>query len=160
MRAVRSAALAAALPFAACAAPVANSDADTEVRAFLAHYVGTLEARDETAVRALFVDDGRFAWFTDGARSYASPHDVLAGLRRYQGMRFRTELSAIHVMPLSPTLVAADSRFRTHLTIPGSEPVDYGGVITWLLERTTGDQWRVLRGHTSTPGGPPAARDG
>ncbi|MEZ6194547.1 MAG: nuclear transport factor 2 family protein [Planctomycetota bacterium] len=166
-RAVRSLALLLALTaFAACAsssegsaresARAANEDrlVDEEVKEFLRHYIRTLEGRDEPAVRALFVDDGRFAWFTDGVEAYGSPDDVLVGMRRYAAMTFHTELADEKVLPLRDGLAAASSRFRTRLEIPGSPDFEYGGVISWLLENEDG-RWRVLRGHTSTPGGPP-----
>jgi ketosteroid isomerase-like protein len=152
-----------ALPLAslgACAtgAPLAREpDTTSEVRQFLAHYVATLEGRDESEVRTLFVDDGRFVWFTDGAQSYASADDVIRGMQRYSDLRLRTELDGIEVVLLAPDLAAASSRFRTHLALPDGGRQEFGGVITWLLERSpAAGAWRVLSGHTSTPGGPPA----
>lgn len=136
------------------AAP-SSPDPSAEVRAFLDHYIATLEGRDEVRVRALFVDDGRFVWFTDGARSYGSAEEVLAGMRRFGELRFRTELADVHVEPLTPDIVSAHSTFRTRLELPGGGEHEYGGVITWLLERSKQDGWRVVAGHTSTPGGPP-----
>jgi ketosteroid isomerase-like protein len=131
-------------------------DPSAEVRSFLDRYVATLEARDEVQVRALFVDDGRFVWFTDGARSYGSADEVIAGMRRFAEVRFQTELADVHVEPLTPDLVSAHSSFRTRLDLPGGGKHEYGGVISWLLERSSQDgSWRVLLGHTSTPGGPP-----
>lgn len=144
----------------ACAAGASlarETETTSEVRQFLDHYVATLEGRDESEVRALFVDDGRFVWFTDGAQSYASADDVIRGMQRFSDTRFRTELECIDVVPLAPHLAAASSHFRTHLTLPDGKHHEFGGVITWLLERSsTADAWRVLSGHTSTPGGPPA----
>lgn len=132
-----------------------------QVEAFLDRYIKTLESKDERAIRALFVDDDRFAWFTDGERAYSTPEEVLAGMRRYEGVRFQTSLSDFRVFPLAAGLASADSSFTTKLTIPGSSGVEFGGVITWLVEEdpTSGD-WRVLLGHTSTPGGPPTESDG
>lgn len=131
-------------------------DATAEIRDFLAHYIATLEARDEAQVRTLFVDDGRFVWFTDGARSYGSADEVLAGMRRFGDMRFRTELDDVRTELHTPDLASAHSTFRTQLDLPGGNHHEYGGVITWLLERSPDDRgWRILVGHTSTPGGPP-----
>jgi predicted XRE-type DNA-binding protein len=127
-----------------------------QVSAFLTHYIQTLERKDEQAVRALFVSDDRLAWFTDGKRSYSSADEVLAGMQRYDSMRFETTLADVRVLPLGANLASADSTFVTRLTIPGSAGRTFGGVITWLVEKdpASGD-WKVLRGHTSTPGGPP-----
>jgi ketosteroid isomerase-like protein len=143
----------------ACATGEASrpaADPGAEVRSFLDRYVATLEARDEAQVRSLFVDDGRFAWFTDGVRSYGSTDEVIAGMRRFAGVRFRTDLADVHVESLTADLASAHSSFRTRLDLPGGEQHEYGGVISWLLERSPQDgRWRVLLGHTSTPGGPP-----
>jgi hypothetical protein len=127
-----------------------------EVGVFLEHYIRTLESRDERAIRVLFVDDGRFAWFTDGVRMYSTPDQVIAGMRLYEGVRFQTSLSEVRVLRLAAGLASAQSLFATKLTIPGSSDAAFGGVITWLVEQdpTSGD-WKVLQGHTSTPGGPP-----
>jgi len=129
---------------------------EKEVKAFIAHYIETLEGGDEKAIRDLFVADERFAWFTDGAKSYATADDVLAGMRRYAGIKFQTTVSEVRVVPLSATLASARSKFKTRLTIPFADDHEYGGVITWLIEKASpSGQWRVLLGHTSTPGGPP-----
>lgn len=148
-------AAAAALAFALATACTTSGDAATDARRFLDHYVATLESRDETQVRDLFVDDGRFVWFTDGAKSYASAAEVVAGMRRFADVRFRTELHEVHVLPLTNELVSVHSGFRTRLELSGGGE-HLGGVIRWLLERSPADgRWRVLLGHTSTPGGPP-----
>ena len=131
-----------------------------EVTAFVAHYNKTLEGGDEEAIRALFVADDRFAWFTDGAKSYSSSDDVLMAMRRYAGIRFETSVSNVDVVPLSASMASVRSNFRTELTIPDADNYEYGGVITWLLEKSsTSGAWQVLLGHTSTPGGPPRADD-
>lgn len=132
-----------------------------EALAFLSRYNHTLYGDDEAAIRGLFVADERFAWFTDGALSYGSADDVLTALGRYAGMTFATELSSKEVTPLSPSLAAVSTAFDTTLTIPGADDYTFGGVITWLLERSPASgTWRVLRGHTSTPGGPPGGSGG
>lgn len=137
-----------------------SDEIEAEVSAFVAHYVETLEGGDEPAIRELFVADDRFEWFTDGARSYASAEDVLAGMRRFAGVRFETTVSELRVVPLSESLASARSGFKTELSLPDGTLHEYGGVITWLVERDPeGGPWRVLLGHTSTPGGPPADED-
>lgn len=129
---------------------------ENEVKAFLEHYIATLEGGAERGVRELFVADDRFGWFTDGVQSYATADDVLAGMRRFAGITFKTTMSDVGVKPITATLAIAESKFHTRLTLPGSETHEYGGVITWVLERAgTDGPWKVLEGHTSTPGGPP-----
>ncbi len=133
------------------------TDFESGVNGFLKHYLTTLESRDERAIRDLFVTDDRFSWYTDGARSYSTADDVLRGMRQFANVRFKTTLSKVRVVELSPSLASVRSTFRTHLTIPGRDDHEYGGVITWLLERDPAkNAWRVLLGHTSTPGGPPS----
>ncbi len=133
-----------------------HPDVEKQIKAFIIHYIATLEGKNEKAIRALFIEDDRFAWFTDGVKSYATIDDVLAGMRKYAGIRFETTISRIHVVPLSASLASVRSKFRTKLTIPGAENHEYGGVITWLLEKApASDEWKVILGHTSTPGGPP-----
>ena len=135
-------------------------DVEKDVKSFIVHFIATLESGDEQAIRRLFVGDDRFAWFTDGAKSYANIDEVLAGMRRYAGIRFETTVSEIRVVPLTVSLASARSKFRTKLTIPGSDDHEYGGVITWLLEKApASDEWKVILGHTSTPGGPPIKAD-
>jgi len=136
------------------------SRAEAEVKAFVSHYIQTLEARDEDAIRELFVADDRFAWFTDGARSYDSADDVIAGMRHYRDVRFKTTLSGVRVILLGGSHASVRSKFQTELTMPGSRNHAYGGVITWILEkRMSRGEWRVVLGHTSTPGAPPSRGD-
>lgn len=137
-----------------------HAGVEKEVRAFLAHYINTLEDKNERAVRDLFVADKRFAWFTDGAKSYSTPEDVLAGMKRYTGTTFKTTLSEVRVVPFNESLASAHSKFQTKLTIPGSDDYEFGGVITWIVEKApAAGGWRVLEGHTSTPGGRPSKGD-
>lgn len=127
-----------------------------EVEAFLSQTIKTLESRDEEAIRSLFASDDRFAWFTDGKRSYSTPEEVLAGMRSYQDTRFETILSDVRVVLFGTNLASANSTFVTKLTIPGTAGHTFGGVITWLVEKDPASgAWKVLQGHTSTPGGPP-----
>ncbi len=135
---------------------VAESLVKRQVEAFLSHYIKTLESKDEEAIRGLFASDDRFAWFTDGKRSYSTPDEVLAGMRSYQDTRFETALSDVRVVLFGTNLASANSTFVTKLTIPGTAGHTFGGVITWLVEKDPASgAWKVLQGHTSTPGGPP-----
>ncbi len=133
---------------------------EIEVKAFISHYITTLERGEREDIRSLFIADDRFAWYTDGAQSYASADDVLAGMDRFAGIRFRTDISRIHVVPITASLASVRSNFVTTLTIPGKDNYEYSGVITWLVEKVqTSGKWRVHLGHTSTPGGPPSRDD-
>lgn len=123
----------------------------TEVEAFLASYLDVLEARDPDAVRELYVDDERFAWFTDGELRYDSVDSLLAGLAAMEGMVFSTESSEVRVTPLTHSLAHAGSSFQTSIRQGDRVVFEYGGVITWLLESGDDGTWRVLKGHTSTP---------
>lgn len=127
---------------------------ESEVLAFLSHYAEAIAERDEPAIRDLYVNDDRFAWYTDGALTYRSADDVIESLRSYPGMRFETTFSKVFAIPLSATRVSARCTFTTRMTIPGEEDHAYSGVTTMLLEKQRGT-WRVLEGHASTAGGPP-----
>lgn len=130
----------------------------TDAANWVRRHIEVLEARDADAVRTQFVDDERFVWYTDGAVRYRGPDDVLDGMAAFAQLEFSTELSDVHATVLSRTHVSVRSLFATHLAIPGAPDVRYGGAITWLLERTDdASPWRILLGHTSTPGGPPAS---
>ena len=123
----------------------------TEARAFLTHYKKTIEGDDSEAIRELFVDDGRFAWFTDGERRYTSADEVLAGLAGLEGMTFSTDVSEVEVVPLTTGLAHARTAFHTKLHRGGAVVFEFDGVTTWLLERQKDGEWRVVTGHTSTP---------
>lgn len=133
---------------------------EAEVQAFLEHYLRALESRDEDAIESLFVRDDRLAWFTDGALAYSKPGEILAALRGFGDATFRTELSDVRVVPLSAVHASASSSFVTRLEFPEADDHEFGGIITWLFERDLeSGAWRVLLGHTSTPGGPPKRED-
>lgn len=149
------------LPLAAAhlRTPAASSDLDTqtrdriatEVSAFLADYLVVIEAGEPDAIRELYVDDERFTWVTDGEKAYETVDELLASLASMEGMTFSTESSDVEVLPLTAELAHASSGFQTKITQNGQLVFQYGGVITWLLERSEAEGWRVLRGHTSTP---------
>ncbi len=126
----------------------------TSARAFLDHYVATIASGDAARVVELFCPDQRFAWYTDGQLSYSAPAEVAAGLARYAGMTFVTEVSDVEVVMVADDVASLRSGFATELTVEGNPVHRYGGAMTLLLERTT-DGWHVVLGHTSTPGGPP-----
>jgi ketosteroid isomerase-like protein len=130
---------------------VEQTRVQTEVSDFLRSYLAIIEGDDTEAIRGLFVDDGRFAWFTDGEKRYTSGDEILAGLASMGGMTFSTEGADVEVLPLTPDLAHARSAFRTKILQDGEVVFEYSGVITWLLEEVESGEWRVLTGHTSTP---------
>ena len=145
-----------AIPSSSVPAPHDLTDAErarvtSEATDFLASYLEVIEGGDTDAIRALFVEDERFAWFTDGEKRYASVDDLLAGLASMKGMTFSTEVSEVEVVPLAPDLAHARTAFQTKLSQGGAVVFEYGGVITWVLEDVKDSGWRVLTGHTSTP---------
>ena len=87
-------------------------------------------------------------------RSNVSATDAL-GLKAYPGMSLSTEVSDVRVIALTPTLASVSTVFATEVNMSGGQVFGYVGVITMLLESSDGE-WRVLTGHTSTPGGPPS----
>jgi len=126
--------------------------------AFVERYRDTLESRDLEAVRKLFVDDDRFAWFTDGKKRYASAGDVIRGLEELaaSGVMLSTEFSNLKAHALGTSQAAVSTDFQTQGFVGGKEAFQFGGVITMLLEKSVDGRWRVLSGHTSTPAGPPS----
>jgi hypothetical protein len=149
------------------AAKLSDADRSEQIKSeageFLNHYIETLESRDLESVRGLFVNDERFAWYTDGALSYATPDallSVLAGMQRYGSFEFKTTVFDVRVIPLSETMASVRTRFQTKLSNRGEIVHEYGGVITLLLEKSPQPgTWKVILGHTSTPGGPPESDD-
>ena len=124
---------------------------ESEVSDFLVSYLEVIEGDDTEAIRRLFVDDGRFAWFTDGEKRYTSADEVLASLASMEGTAFSTDTSEVEIVPLTPDLAHARTAFHTTLSQGGAVVFEFGGVITWLLEEVKDGEWRVLTGHTSTP---------
>ena len=124
---------------------------ESEASDFLASYLEVIGGDDPEAIRGLYVDDERFAWFTDGEKRYTSADDVLAGLAGMEGKTLSTDVSEVEVVPLTPELAHARTVFHTEINQGGALVFEYEGVITWLLEEAEGGEWRVLTGHTSTP---------
>ena len=101
--------------------------------------------------------DDRFVWFTDGQKRYATPEAILKSIAAFaaQGMTFTTEYSQIDPRPLTRDLAVVSSKFKTEVRANNEEVFSYAGVSTMVLERSEEQGWRVLAGHSSTPGGPP-----
>jgi len=142
------------LPPGAAAAEFDSSSralVEREATAFLASYLDILQGEDPEAIRGLYAQEGRLAWFTDGEKRYASADEVIASLASMEGTTLSTETSDLEVIGLAPHLVHARSAFHTKLSQGGAVVYEFSGVITWLLEKDAGGSWRVLTGHTSTP---------
>lgn len=127
-----------------------------EAISFLSDYGAALESGDQDKVRDLFVPDARFSWNTDGRKVYANPDQLLQSLGKLSssGTVFRTEYSDVEAIALTGGLAFVSAGFQTKATIEGGGGFAFGGIVTMLIERFE-DRWRVVKGHTSTPGGPP-----
>jgi uncharacterized protein (TIGR02246 family) len=130
---------------------------DAEVRAFVGAYGATLADADPDGVRALYAEDARFAWFTDGVRLYESAQDVLDGLTGFGEVRFETAMTGVEVTALGDSHAAVRADFRTAAMADGAERFAFAGVLTMVVERAGDGAWRVVQGHSSTAGGPPGA---
>lgn len=147
--------VAAAVALAGCAAPAsvapAMPDPTPSVEAFLQAYLRALERRDEAAIRAACVSDGRFSWLEDGKVRYRRADDMVAALKALApGAPVRTELTGLTVVPLGKDGAHAWAGFRTTVGSPPSG-FAFGGVITFVLERR-GEAWAVVGGHSSSEG--------
>ncbi|MCZ6834372.1 MAG: nuclear transport factor 2 family protein [Planctomycetota bacterium] len=132
-----------------------------EVKSFMKKYLETLKGNDEAAIRALYVQDSRFSWFTDGQRLYATPDDIVKSLAeiRNSGMELNTNVSGLNIIPLSDHHAYVLADFSTKATMGEREVFGFAGVLTILVERSKTDEWHVLHGHSSTPGGPQSSHD-
>lgn len=149
------AACAAAL-LVACAplqpAPASAPRVAEEVSAFLTDYFAAIGNRDAARIRAACVADGRFAWIEDGKVRYRRVDDVIAGLAMFPADRaVRTELKDLTVVPVSQSAAHAWATFRTSVG-EGSSGFAFGGAVSFTLEHQ-GASWKIVGGHTSSPGG-------
>lgn len=140
--------------------PIPELDAasvKTELADFLPRYILTLEGDGDQAITDLYVADDRFTWFTDGKALYTSSQDVVESLDGLEasGVELRTELAGTTIVPLSRSLAAISSEFSTRATANGLQAFTFAGVITMVVERQPDGVWKVVRGHSSTPAGPP-----
>lgn len=135
---------------------------DAEVRAFVDAYGATLADAEPGEVRSLYVEDARFSWFTDGVRLYASAQDVINGLSggAGPGVRYETAMRDVEVTALGDDHAAVRADFRTAGVVEGAEQFAFAGVLTMVVERDEDGAWRVVQGHSSTPGGPPGGENG
>lgn len=129
----------------------------TELEGFLLRYVETLAGDDDHAIRALYVADDRFTWFTDGRAIYRSSQDVVDGLDslRASAVELHTDLANTAVLQLSRKHATINSDFSTSAKTEGQEAFAFTGVITMVVERQPDGTWKVVQGHSSTPAGPP-----
>lgn len=121
-----------------------------EVAAFLDHYLKAIGARDESAIRASYVVDDRFAWIEEGRVRYRTATEVLAGLATLPtGTPIRTELKDLTVVTVGQTGAHAWASFSTTIGSPPSG-FTFGGAISMVLEKDSG-AWRIVGGHSSSP---------
>lgn len=128
-----------------------KSEIELEVREFLTIYGESLASRDEAAIRQVYVDDERMAWFEDGSLKYQSVEDVLTSLKSIPaGMKIETEYTDLQVEVLGTNIATASAKFDTKVTAEGSPAFGWAGAMTMLLEKGP-NGWRLLSGHSSTP---------
>tara|TARA_R110000744_G_scaffold380561_1_gene502584 strand:- start:16241 stop:16744 length:504 start_codon:yes stop_codon:yes gene_type:complete len=127
-------------------------------RNFILEYLKLLEDGEIEKVRKQYVNDDRFAWFTDGQKRYSTPDEVIKGLNevRATGVRLRTSTHDLEILPLGSSHVSARTSFETRAFGPEGERFSFSGIMTIVLEFQVGGSWKIIYGHTSTPGGPPS----
>ncbi len=128
-----------------------------ELEGFTPRYIKVLEGDDNQAILNLYVTDDRFTWFTDGKALYTSPQDVVDSLKGLDqaGFEVRTIVTNASIVPLTSDIAALSAEFGTRATTQGQEAFAYAGVMTMVVERQADGMWKVVRGHSSTPAGPP-----
>ena len=156
MNTVPALAVCAAALLSACAplqpaAPSSSAKLNDEVTMFLNDYVSAVSSRDSARIRSVYVTDDRFVWIEDGKVRYRNVADVLASLSTFPpGATIRTQLKDISVVPVGASAAHAWATFRTSVN-QGSSGFAFGGAISLALERQ-GTSWKVVGGHTSSPG--------
>jgi hypothetical protein len=121
---------------------------DASAVEFVTAFVGAIDSRDATAIRAAVADDDRFVWLEDGAVRYRGIESLIEGLGAYPGtMRLRTTLSGLTAVPLDGRSMHVFGEFTTSVG-DGEGAYRFVGAMTVILERS--DRWRVVGGHTST----------
>lgn len=142
----------------ACAPPSAEQapseespdDVRSAVVSTLQRYMNAVESADTTAIRALYVQDGRFHWIEDGAVRYRSVDEVLGAFSQLGG-ETSVRYSNPTVVRLGQSSAHAYSEFEATV---GSPPAGYSfsGLMSFLLERGP-DGWLIVGGHVSSPRG-------
>ena len=132
------------------ASPPLRGRIEGEIGEFLDSYRLAVEIRNDSLLRTLYADDGRFEWIEDGEIRYRSPEEVLAALAGLPSdMVIRTEYQRVGVFPLGDSGARVAMQFRTVMG-EGQSAYRFGGMISMALEKgPTG--WRIVGGHTSTP---------
>jgi hypothetical protein len=132
-------------------APAPAPGVTEDVAAFLTDYLAAIGTRDATKIRAAYVADDRFVWIEDGKVRYRRADEVIAGLAMFPaGSAIRTELKDLTVVPVSQSAAHAWATFRTSVG-EGVSGFTFGGAISLTLARH-GASWKVVGGHTSSPG--------
>ncbi|MEQ8328878.1 MAG: nuclear transport factor 2 family protein [Longimicrobiales bacterium] len=134
---------------------VAPTAADTaavvaDVRTALEAYQVAVDARDEEAIRAAYLPDGRFVWMEDGSVRYRSADAVLEALAAFPAdVRLRTVYSGLEVVLLAPGAAHAWAGFTTTVG-EGPGGYSFGGILSWVLVTDEDGRWRIAGGHTSS----------
>lgn len=124
-----------------------------EVRALLDRWIHGFEARDETAIRSVLVEDDRFVWLEDGQARYPSADAVVAALKSFPpGLQFSHKLTAVRIVPLSNDAAWAQLATATEIRQGERAVSQFSSVVLMLMERIDG-AWRIAAGHTSSGGG-------
>jgi hypothetical protein len=131
------------------ASPTFRGEIEGEVGEFLDSYRLAIETRNDSLLRTLYADDGRFEWIEDGEVRYRSLEEVLAALAGLPSdALIRTEYQDVGVSPLGASGARVAMQFRTVMG-EGQSAYEFGGMVSMVLEKgPTG--WRIVGGHTST----------
>ena len=125
-------------------------DLDVSVERSLVGYLEAISSRDSAAIRALYVDDGRFSWIEDGSVRYRSADEVLSGLEAFPvEMAMETTLGEVSVVPVGDSGAYAWAAFETSIG-DGPAAFSFGGMLSFVLERRD-EGWVIVGGHTSSP---------
>ena len=124
----------------------------------MAKFDAAMEGDDAHAAATLYSPDST-RWVTDGEVRYENVSqivDALEDLRR-QGIALDTTYADVRADRLAPNVVLLTAAFSTRGSVHGANAFEFAGSIAMLLRADESGGWRIFYGHTSTPGGPPAA---
>lgn len=129
--------------------PAPADNFKVEINKFLDEWNTAIAKGDAAAIKSAYIADARFQWFEDGVLTYRSSNEIVARLSQFpKETTIDTKLSDIDVRLLSDKLAYGSASYATKLVMP-TEPFEFHGVFTMLLERENG-RWKFVSGHTST----------
>jgi hypothetical protein len=102
---------------------------------------------------SLYTEGPEFHWVEDGAVQYSSTDEIRAAIEAAgSGVRLVTTHREMKVTPLAPGVASVFTLFDTQLIDSAGPGFSYSGAVTMVVvHRESG--WRILSGHSSTPGG-------